>query len=341
MIDGCMRSRSENGWGQRLEDASVRAYRGTRALVLGGSGFIGAWVARLLAQHHAIVSVTARDPDAAAAALSRVSRSAFNIVHADFAEPDVLNEVIARVRPQIVFNLVGYGVDPSERDPALMIALNATLVGELCAEAARIDTGEWSGASLVHAGSALEYGPLATAVREECEANPTTDYGRTKLRATQLIREHAAATNLKAVVGRLFTVYGPGEHPHRLLPALLRTARSGQPLALTDGRQPRDFTYVEDVAAGLLRLGAVASPRGTIVNLATSRLATVREFAETAATVLDFDPALLEFGALPTRSEEMWHGTVDVTRLQEFVSWIPTTTIAEGIRRTAELHDAT
>jgi nucleoside-diphosphate-sugar epimerase len=252
---------------------------------------------------------------------------------------DALGDVIARVRPQIVFNLVGYGVDPAERDPALMRALNTTLVGDLCAEAAKIDAGDWSGASLVHVGSALEYGPLTSALDEDRDANPTTDYGRTKLEATELIREHAAA-HLKAVVARLFTVYGPGEHPHRLLPALLRTARSGRPLALTDGRQPRDFTYVEDVAEGLLRLGAIAPPHGTIVNLATSRLTTVREFAETAAAVLDFNPALLEFGALPTRAEEMWHGTVDVTRLRNLVSWVPSTTIAEGIRRTAELHDA-
>ena len=328
-----MRSRSENG-------RPFQAYRGTRALVLGGSGFIGAWVARLLTHHHAIVTVTARDSDAAEAALARVSRSAFGVVRADFVEPDALNQVIARVRPQIVFNLVGYGVEPSERDPALMRALNTTLVDNLCAAAATMDAGDWSGATLVHAGSALECGPGTAAVREDCDADPTTDYGRTKRRATQLIQEYAAATSLKAVVGRLFTVYGPGEHSHRLLPALLRTARSGQPLALTDGRQPRDFTYVEDAAEGLLRLGVIAAPRGTIVNLATSHLSTVREFAETAANVLGFDPALLEFGALPTRGEEMWHGPVDVTRLQDLVAWVPTTTIAEGIRRTAEFHDA-
>ena len=335
-----MRSRSEDVPAPLPGDATFDAYRGVRALVLGGSGFIGAWTARRLAQHHAVVTVTARNPAAAESALAGVSPSVLSIVRADVAEADALNRVIALARPQIVFNLVGYGVDSSERDPALMTTLNTTLVGNLCAEAARIDAGDWSGASLVHAGSALEYGPLTDVVREDCEANPTTDYGRTKLRATELIRERAAATNLKAVVGRLFTVYGPGEHSHRLLPALLRTARSGRPLGLTDGRQPRDFTYVEDVAEGLLRLGAIAAPPGTIVNLATSRLATVREFADTAANVLGFDPALLEFGALPTRPEEMWHGTVDVDRLRALVSWVPPTTIAAGIRRAVECHDA-
>jgi nucleoside-diphosphate-sugar epimerase len=311
------------------------AYRGVRALVLGGSGFIGAWIARALERNRAVVTVTARDAKAAEAALPSLT-----IVRADLTEPEAVSRAFARVRPQIVFNLVGYGVDPSERDPILMAAINTSFVKTLCAQVESMDSDGWQGASLVHAGSALEYGPVEGAIREDGPANPTTAYGRTKLRATQAIQERAAAVRLRAVIGRLFTVYGPGEHAHRLLPSLLRTARSGQRLALTDGRQPRDFTYVEDVAEGLLRLGASAPPPGTIVNLATSRLATVREFAETAANVLGFDPNLLEFGALPTRAEEMWHGTVDVSRLRGLASWVPPTTIADGIRRTAELHHA-
>jgi dTDP-6-deoxy-L-talose 4-dehydrogenase (NAD+) len=316
---------------------ALDAYRGARALVLGGTGFIGAWIVRALQRCEAIVTVTARDDDAAAAAPGGATPSAITIVRADFADQDAIARVLARVRPQIVFNLAGYGVDPSERDPALMTAINASLVGALCAQMASMDAGGWDGASVVQAGSALEYGPVEGTISEACPPNPTTDYGRTKLQATQIIQAQAAGTRLRAVVGRLFTVYGPGEHPHRLLPALLRVARTGRSLALTDGRQPRDFTYVEDVAEGLLRLGVSAAPAGTVVNLATSRLATVREFAETAASVLGFDAALLEFGSLPTRAEEMWHGTVDVGRLRDLVSWVPPTTIADGIRRTGEI----
>lgn len=313
----------------------LEAYRGIHALVLGGSGFIGASVARALDRAGAIVTVAVRNRRAAIGTGGPVA-----IVHADLTEPGAVAEVLARARPQIAFNLVGYGIDSSEREAAAMTAINAALVETLCTALTAIEPAGWTGAALVHAGSALEYGPVDGPVREETPPSPTTDYGRTKLRATQSIQRCASTGRLRAVVGRLFTVYGPGEHGNRLLPALLRTARTGQRLALTDGRQPRDFTYVDDAAEGLLRLGASAAAPGTIVNIATSRLTTVREFAETAAAVLGFDRALLEFGALPTRAEEMWHGPVDVARLRDLVSWVPATTVAEGIRRTLECRDA-
>jgi UDP-glucose 4-epimerase len=313
------------------------AYRGVPALVLGGSGFIGAWTARALAGCGAVVTVAARDPARAAAVLGAV-RGDIHVVAADLASPSAVEGLIDTARPAIVFNLAGYGVDASERDPRVMAALNAGMVEALCARMQAPPDDGWGGARLVQAGSALEYGPQRGTLREDLPVNPTTEYGRTKLRATRAVE--LGGSSLRGVVARLFTVYGPGEHPHRLLPALMRTARAGTRLALTSGRQPRDFTYVEDVAEGLLRLGVSQAPPGTIVNLATGRLATVREFAETAVGVIGFDPSLLDFGVLPEREEEMWHGEVDVSRLRGLTSWTPPTSLAAGIRRTWELRDA-
>ncbi|MBA3884550.1 MAG: NAD-dependent epimerase/dehydratase [Acidobacteria bacterium] len=313
------------------------AYRGVPALVLGGSGFIGAWTARALHASGAAVTVAARDTGRAAVALRTIARDVC-VLGADLVEATALDALLESARPSIVFNLAGYGVDASERDPVLMAALNARVVEGLCARLSGAMDDGWTGQRLVHAGSALEYGPVLGPLHEDMPLNPTTDYGRTKLQATRAI-ETRGAMGFRGAVARLFTVYGPGEHPHRLLPALVGTARRGERLALTAGRQPRDFTYVEDVAEGLLRLGASAAAPGTVVNLATGGLTTVREFAVTAATVLGFDPVLLDFSALPERDEEMWHGPVDVSRLRRVLSWIPPTLPADGIRRTWEFRD--
>jgi nucleoside-diphosphate-sugar epimerase len=235
-----------------------------------------------------------------------------------------------------VFNLAVHGVDHAERDRDTMAAINAALVAELCEQLAAEPVHGWRGLRLVHAGSALEYGARGGALREDTEPNPTTEYGRTKLEATRHIERIARATGLGAVSARLFTVYGPGEHADRLLPSLIEAARTGARVPLSAGLQRRDFTFVQDVADGLLRLGVSAAAPGTIVNVATGRLTSVREFVETAAGILPIDRRALAFGALPTRAEEMWHDEVDVTRLQRLISWLPATTIAEGIRRSWE-----
>ena len=117
----------------------------------------------------------------------------------------------------------------------------------------------------------------------------------------------------------------------------MRTAQTERPLELTSGRQRRNVTYAEDVAEGLLRLGISEVNPCTVVNLATDHMSSVRTFAETAADVMGIDRRLLVFGALPDRDDEMWHGEVDVTRLRTLTSWVPSTTIADGIRQTWEL----
>ena len=310
----------------------LKAYRARRVLVLGASGFIGSWAARRLAELQAQLFFAGRDLEALAAVCETHEFRA-TLHQADFSRPGALSDLFRQAQPHITFNLAGYGVDPTERDPDLAAALNTRLVAEIAAAVAASPASSWRGAQIVHAGSAAEYGPVAEAVSENSPCHPVSLYGRTKLAGTQelLAAQH---TGLRAVVARLFTVYGPGEHPGRLLPSLLAATQSGQPLQLTAGLQRRDFTYVGDVAEGLVRLGCLESSGPLLVNLATSTLTSVREFAESAADVLGMKKSQLQFAALPLRSDEAQQGPADITRLQQLLGWRPAVSIRKGIRLT-------
>jgi nucleoside-diphosphate-sugar epimerase len=303
-------------------------------LVLGATGFIGGTVARALSRCGAEVHLLARDRTAAARVRTG-GLPAAGVYEGDAGDAETLERVLRELRPAVTFNLAGYGVDPAERDEHRARRVNEALVLSLAGAVDRHLDPAWVGAALVHAGSALEYGTAAGDLNEETVESPTTLYGRTKLAGSRGLREHCEATGLPALTARLFMVYGPGERPGRLLPSLLRAARSREPLPLTAGLQERDFTFVEDVAVGLLRLGAAPGvPPGEIVNLATGRLTSVRGFVETAAAVLGIAGERLLFGALPTRSEEMQHAPVRVERLRARTGWVPVTSVEEGIRET-------
>jgi len=308
-------------------------YRGVRVLVLGGTGFIGRQVARQLGLAGASLHLAARHQAQAAATLTRLGVAGFPL-QADLSRPGAGAELIRSVRPSITFNLAGYGIDPLERDPGLAERINHTLVTELVEPAGVVRSAEWPGQDLVHAGTAGEYGAASGVLSEATRPEPTSLYGRTKLAGTEAVSRATAAGTIRGMPVRLFTVYGPGERSGRLLPSIIAAARAGSDLPLTSGEQRRDFTYVEDVAEGLLRLGLLPGPVPGPVHLATGTLESVRRFVERAAAVAGLAAERLRFGELPGRPDEMAHGAVSIARLRELCGWVPATTIEEGVRRT-------
>jgi UDP-glucose 4-epimerase len=310
------------------------AYRGVTVLVLGASGFIGRWVARELCKQRAHLHLVVRD--------EKITRSMFaayeiygEVIEMDLRGPGSCVDLFAKVRPSITFNLAGYGVDPSERDAKISYQINSDLPKSICSAIAKTTDPLWAGQDLIHVGSALEYGTAPGDLSEDSIPNPTTSYGQTKLSGTRQLALCCEEKGIKGVTARLFTVFGPGEHDGRLLPSLLEAAEMRSSVSLTSGIQERDFTYVEDVAEGLLRLGLTTEAKpGEVVNLATGRLTSVRNFAEKAAGILGIPEDKLDFGAKPTRTAEMKHAPVSIERLRHLTSWVPATTVAEGIGQT-------
>ena len=281
-------------------------YRDRRVLVLGGTGFIGRWVAHRLTDAGADLVLVSRAPHAIDPLWTGLEVRGATLA-ADLSKPGLAGEIVRSVRPAVTFNLAGYGVDPAEGDEALGARINHDLVLELVRACGETADPAWQGQHLVHAGSAAEYG---SADGDLSEDGP--------------------------VSGRLFTVYGPGERAGRLLPSLIEAARDGSAVPLTAGHQRRDFTYVEEAAEGLLRLGSLSAARLGPVNLATGTLESVRGFAERAAGVLGLPVERLRFGVLPDRPLEMSHREVNVGRLRALTGWVPAMSIEEGVRRTVE-----
>ena len=302
----------------------LRPYEGRVTLVTGARGFIGRHVVQALQAAGAnVVSVHRTQP--------RVG--GYGTVVSDLSMRGYAESLVATYRPAIVFNLAGYGVDPAQRDERLATCINAELVSELAAACAAHGDVTWPGQQLVHAGSALEYGTAPGDLSEGTAPQPTTLYGITKLAGTIALQSAVAAGHLRGITARLFTVYGSGEAPHRLLPSLMATARTRTPLALTSGGQRRDFTWVGDVIEGMLRLGSTRVAPAT-VNLATGTLESVRGFVMRAAAVIGIPDSLLRFGEVATRGEEMAHDDVNIARLQRLLDWQPRCSIEDGVRAT-------
>jgi UDP-glucose 4-epimerase len=315
---------------------ALEQYRDVSVLVLGGDGFIGRWVARLLTLHDAEVHLTVIDRERARPVLEawEIEGTPHQI---DLTRSGAPLGLLREVAPALVVNAVGYGVAPSEKraqDERLATALNAGLPGALVEALAAVPAPRaWPGRRLVHVGSIIEYGHIGGHLPETATCRPEGLYAQTKHAGAEAVRDRALALGVPALTARICQVYGPGEHPGRLLPLLLEARRTGTLPVLSRGTQRKDFTYVEETAEGLLRLGLTEGVPGEIVNLASGRLTTVAQFVEEAARLLHLEPGLIRLEN-PLPDNELVHEEVRNDRLRELTGWVPAMDIRTGLWRT-------
>jgi len=162
---------------------------------------------------------------------------------------------------------------------------------------------------------------------------PATLYGTCK-HALHLVGEAwCKQGGIEFAWGRIFLLFGPGEHPERLVSAVARAVLAGQPARCSHGRQLRDFLYSPDVAdafAALLDSGV----RGA-VNVGSGERASIGELVGLVGAVAG-DAGLVRLGELSARAEEPMELLADVGRLRDEVGWVPRLTLAEGVERTVQ-----
>jgi nucleoside-diphosphate-sugar epimerase len=244
--------------------------RAGRVVVTGCAGFIGSHLCeRLVAQGCEVVGVDcftnyyARERKERNLALLREAPS-FALIEADLARSP-LDGLLAGV--DTVFHLaeqagVRGSFGESFRD---YVMANVLATQRLLEEAARTPVG-----AFVYASSSSVYGDApAYPTPEESERRPVSPYGMTKVATEELAGVYNRCFGVPVVGLRYFTAYGPRQRPDMAFWRFLRCALDALPLPLNgDGRQVRDFTFVDDVvdatvaAARLGRSGAVYNVGG-------------------------------------------------------------------------------
>ena len=303
-------------------------------LITGVAGFIGAAVtAALLARGEAVVGIDDLNayysPQLKRDRLARLGGD-FVFVEVDFSDADALARALAGHRfDRIVHFGAQAGVGHSLIDPQSYVRSN--LAGHLnLLELARAVTGL---RHFVYASSSSVYGanaslPFAVADRAD---HPVSFYAATKRANELMTASYAHLFAIPATGLRFFTVYGPWGRPDMAMWRFTDRILRGDPIQLYNGgAMRRDFTFIDDIAAGVLAALDRPPASHVVYNLGNHRaedLLRVVALIE-AATGRE---AIRELLPMPPGDVPATYADIDATTAA--LGWTPTTSIDDGIPR--------
>lgn len=298
---------------------------GKTVLVTGGAGFIGSHLVDQLTDCRVRVL-----DDLSTGKRANVAGSPAKFVHGGVRDRRLVSHLLVGVN--VVFHLACRGVRHSIGNPVESHAVNAEGTLLLLEEARRAGVERF-----VHVSTSEVYGTARYApMDEEHPTFPETVYGAAKLAGECYARAYHQTYELPSVVVRPFNNFGPRSHHEgdsgEVIPRFAVWALNGlPPVVFGDGRQTRDFIYVEETARWLRRVAECDALVGQTVNLASGKETSVLQLAKIIYEEAGAGRMAPSFQ--PRRPGDVDRHLADVRKARELLGFETSIDVREGVRR--------
>jgi len=256
----------------------------------------------------------------------------FELVEADIADSRAMFEVFERARFDCVVHLASLaGVRPSVQDPLAYEQGNVRGTFILLENATRTRVPQFifgSSSSVYGCSSRIPFS------EDDPTANPISPYAATKIAAEAACHVYSHLYDLRVVCLRFFTVYGARQRPDLAIHKFARLISEERPIPIFgDGTTRRDYTYIDDIIAGVVAAMTYDLSKYEVINLGESETIELRKLVELLEQALGkkaiIDRQPLQPGDVPVTY-------ADISKARRLLGYEPGTGIETGIGRFVE-----
>jgi len=244
-------------------------------------------------------------------------------------EYDSLARLIKKIKPDKIFHLAA-SLDRIRDYNVIDDLLDANLKGinNLLRSLRDIDY-----TSFVYTSTSEVYGKQQkTPFKEDMLLNPASPYSLSKAAAELSLRTFSGIYCKPYTILRLFNVYGPDLPVSFFIPQLVTCLREGRDFDMTKGEQKRDFVYIDDIIDALILAAGDKKANNQIFNVCSARSISLKDLAIHIKNLIPSD-ALINFGAVPYRKNEIWDMAGSNEKIKNTLSFVNKTDFSTGLMK--------
>ena len=186
--------------------------------------------------------------------------------------------------------------------------------------------------SFVQVGSSAEYGLTSSPQKENDKCKPANIYGIAKLRATNYLLKLTKSKNFKGNVLRFFQVYGPRQGQTRVVPQILYSCYKNKIFPTSDGKQIRDFCYIDDATKSIFKILNKKRVYGQIFNIGYGKGISIKSLIHEIQKITKSGTPV--YGKLKERNYENLRLVPDIKKAKKILNWKPTISLKSGLLKT-------
>lgn len=309
-------------------------WQGKQVFVTGAGGFIGSHLSEALvragAQVRAFVRYNSRGDSGLLRLTAPEERSEIEIIPGDLRDPEAVLKGMTGC--EIVFHLGALiSIPYSYYRPTEVVETN--VIGTLNLLNASIKLGV---ERLVHTSTSEVYGSaLRTPIDEEHPLQGQSPYSASKIGADKLAESYYRSFDLPVVTLRPFNTYGPRQSARAVIPTIITQALVQDKIRLGNLETARDFTFVDDTVAGLMRAAEAHGVEGKTFNLGTGQNIRIFDLVDKIIQKVSrsVEVEIDELRKRPKKSE-VFNLISDNDLARKTLGWTPLVSLDDGLDRT-------